>query len=211
VNNLFRKTNGLRSNRLVLLAVIAGVIALVSGCTSGTPIRTSSQADYPVLPEPDFITTVPLSLSEQVTGASLIVDATVARVLPDETVPLNVDPNSPEGQINAKIGADPTTITYGVISFRVGQVLKGTAAQTVTMKISPLARDCSPDFQPGDRLVLMLAKSANGDYFSVAIQDAYWYVASDLRVYPAVVTDQLRQYSGTTLASFEASVKNVRG
>jgi len=198
-----------RVRRLWIGVGLVAALGLLAGCGSA-PMRTSAQSDYPVLPEPDFVTTVPTTLAQQATDATLIIDATVAKVLPNETVKVNLDPNSPEGKINQKTGTGATTVTYGVISLKVGDVLKGSADQSITMRISPLALDCAPQFKAGDRLMLFLAKNLNGDYFSVSLQDAYWYIASDSRVYPAVVTDQLRQYSGITLKAFEADVKAAR-
>jgi len=197
----------LKSHHSVLWAMtIAGVMVLVAGCSS---VRPSSQSDYPVLPEITTVLEIPTSLADQVNTASLIIEATVLQRLPDEEAPLNIDPDSPEATIAAKQGIDGNSATFGAVSFKVNKVLKGTAADAITMKISPFALGSVPDFQPGDRMILFLAPNINGDYFSVALQEAYWYVAADSKVYPAVATDQLKQYSGESLSKFKSAITSI--
>ena len=196
-----------KSHHSVLWAMtIAGVTILAAGCSS---VQPSSQSDYPVLPKIVNVIEVPTSLADQVNTASLIIDATVLQRLPDEEAPLSIDPDSPEATIAAKQGTDGYSATFGAVSFKVNKVLKGTAADTVTMKISPFALGSVPDFQPGDRMILFLAPNINGDYFSVALQEAYWHVAADSKVYPAVATDQLKQYSGEGLGAFKSAINSI--
>jgi len=200
----------------VLAATFGGLLcvaALLAGLTihsSTASVPPSSQSDYPVLPDPAWATTVPMSLEDQVKTATLIVDATVAQVLPNETRPLPVEPGSAEDRIDAKIGNTQPTATFGRITVTVNEVLKGQADHSIVMEISPFALDCSPDFAPGDRMVLFLFQDDAGRYFSVSLQDAYWYVARDARVYPAVLTDQVKAYSGNGLGPFKSAINAIK-
>ncbi|MDR0285364.1 MAG: hypothetical protein LBI33_10830 [Propionibacteriaceae bacterium] len=154
--------------------------------------------------------TLPTTLTDQVRLSSLIVDATVKRVLPAEPRVINIVPGSAEAQINAKTGGSETTAAFGEIEFTVNEVLKGDAGESLVMDISPLADGCAPEFTPGDRFVLFLFQNDEGHLFSVALQDAYWYVAKDARVYPAVVTDQLKTYSGKGLGPFKSAINAIK-
>ena len=123
-----------------------------------------------------------------------------------------VPPGSPEEAINDKSGTgdDSSTFPLGAIRLKVNDVLLGSVGDEVIMYISPFAIDAAPDFKPGDRLMFFLFKNVSGKYFSASFQDAYYYVSKDSRVYPAVVTDQLKQYSGKGLGPFKSSVNAIK-
>ena len=174
---------------------------------SGPP---SSQSDYPVLPDPPSAQSIQSTLADQVTWADIIVDATVIQQMPDvaKTIVLSPSTQSKLDQITG--GTDSTSYTFGAIEFSVNETLAGDIGSPFVMLISPSAEGCVPTFAPGDRMVLFLYQSPDGSYFSVALQDAYWYVAKDQKIYPAVVTDKLKEYSGKGLGPFKSQINQIK-
>jgi len=171
----------------------------------------SSQSDYPALADIRTVSSFPSTLADQVEWADVIVDATVVQVLPDRVNTYVPEPGSAEEQINQKIGnTAPIIITLGAVQFTTNDVLKGTVSSPFTMTISDLAKGCVPDWQPGDRMLLFLTADTDGTFYSVSLQDAYWYVAKDQKIYPAVVTDKLKEYSGKGLGPFKSEINQIK-
>ena len=197
-------------SRFLALGVLI-LVTTLTGCATDTVVEPSNQSDYPVLPDIGWVDSIPTPLSDQVAEATLIVDATVTQVKSNKTEILHLDPNSPEGIIAEMSGQGlEQSLTFGFVDFEVSKVLKGTARTNLTMKISPVALGAVPDFQPGDRFILLLRENPDGDLFSVRLQEAYWYVAKDSKVYPSVLTDELKQYSGTDLSSFKSDIETMQ-
>ena len=121
---------------------------------------------------------------------------------------------APDGQaekaIAKKTGQGDQVLTFGAIRFKVNEILLGSCDNELTLSISPFAIDSSPNFRPGDRMILFLFQDLSGNYFSVSMQDSYYYVAKDSKVYPAVVSDQLKQYSGQGLGPFKSSINALK-
>jgi len=157
-----------------------------------------------------MVSVVSVPLDAQVRYAGLIVDATVAEVLPDVTETVTLEPGSAEAQIQAKQGLPATAVlTSGRVEFTVNDVWKGASGRTVVLRIPPIGLDSVPDFQPGDRFVLLLQRYDDTLYGPAGLPDGFWYVAPDLRVYPAGLTPDLQQYSGAGLPALKSTVKAI--
>jgi len=203
--------------RTAIVAILGGVVAAallaapLVHVAQSAPVPASSQDDYPVLPAPALAMTIPTSLTDQIATATLVVDATVKQVLPDVTKTVDVKPGSAEDMANQKAGhTGSDTVTFGAVAFTVNDVLLGSIGSSLVMEISPYAMGCVPDFRPGDRMVLFLYQPSDGSYRSVSMQDSYWYVAKDQKVYPAVVTDKLKEYSGKGLGPFKSQINQIK-
>ena len=49
-----------------------------------------------------------------------------------------------------------------------------------------------------------------GDYVMTSSQSGYYYLAADNKVYPARVTEALKETSGMSLGEFKRQVKNAK-
>ncbi len=198
-----------------LLGVACIIIGLGVLITGGVLLynhfaHTSSQSDYPTLPLPKFADTIDLSLSDQVINSNLIVDATVANVLPEETRKYNPQAGTAEAKIYEKQGINESEYTLRPIEITINETLKGTNnSKTITMYIMPFGLDCSPNFKKGDHMIFMLRKNGDGGYNSVSLQDSYYYIAADNKVYPALVTDLTKTQSGKNLNDFKNDIKSL--
>ena len=81
-------------------------------------------------------------------------------------------------------------------------------SKQILMYIKNIQIDCSPDFQPGDRLIFMLSEYKDG-YASPLTQSGFYYVAADDKIYPAKLTEPLRSYSGQSLSSFKSEIHSL--
>lgn len=193
----------------ILIFVLAAAITVSVFALNAR--HSSSQSDYPTLPEPQNAETIVTSLGDQVKASSLIVDATVAEVLPDETREFTPEKGSVDEKIFAENGMQSAKYTVRPIKLNIVSTMKGKSdGETVTLYIPPAGLDCAPQFKKGDRLVFMLSSYADG-YTGTTLQDGYYHVSADSKIYPAVVTDQLKAQSGRKLDDFENEIKTLAG
>lgn len=200
-------------NAVIVCSVIVMSAAVLAGfgrSASGNDRRTSRQSDYPDLPEPGLVCEQPASLSDQVQDASLIADATVLRVLEEEEREYVPEKGSTEEAIYKKAGAAKDIYTVRPIELNINETLKGHPKdKKIMMYIPPVALDSSPAFKSGDRLVFMLNPYIDGGYSSVTMQDGYYYVSEDDRIYPAKVTELLQKESGKKLKDFRSEIRKL--
>jgi hypothetical protein len=198
----------------------AAVVLCAAVITCATPLHTlfgktpflsakaSKQSDYPVLPVPAQADTVNLSLNTQVSASSLVVDATVVNVLDETTEKYTPESGTFEANVNKKLDKTYSEFKERPVVLKINDTLKGTpSSQTITMYIGPFALDCSPAFKTGDRLVFMLAYGS-GEYYATTLQQSYFYISDDNKIYPAVPTDKLKGYSGDNVDDFKQEIKS---
>jgi len=203
-------TSKLKKSILICMVAFMG-IAIMTAC-GHDKLGSSHQSDYPTLPPPALISEVPLGLSDLVRESSLIVDATVSRVLQDEELEFVPKKGSTDEKLSKKAGMTKDKFTVRPIELRINETLKGHAEEEgkkIMMYITPVALEISPKFKEGDRLVFMLNPYSRGGYTAVALQDGYYYIAEDERIYPANLTQQLKKESGKTLKDFKKEIKSL--
>ena len=190
--------------------IILGAAILLGIFLLHRPIKTSSQSDYPTLPAPALADEAETSLSDQVSDSDLIVDATVVKVLPDETRIFKPQRGTAEVQLYAEQGISGSPLQLRPVELKINRVLKGGSGEkNITMYILPMGLDCSPDFKTGDRLVFMLRKYIVGGYSPAELQSGFYHIAADNRVYPAVVNNLLKDQSGRSLSDFENDIRSL--
>lgn len=173
-----------------------------------TKIKKSSQSDYPTLSVPAQVECVTLGLNELVAGSSLIVDATVVEVLPDEKKEYN--PDSSVSQAYAKRGVFQTQYTVKPVVLHINQVIKGNLTdKEITMYLAPVQIDCAPKFKTGDRLVFMLNPYVIGGYSPSTCQQSYYYVSNDNKIYPALLSNESKNISGMSLNNFVSNINSI--
>ena len=170
-----------------MLPLVVGA-CLLAGC-AGAPVEASAQSDYPILCAPFNVLSLAQTLEEQVAAASVIVEATVVDWLPYETRTIS-----------------GSGVVFGFVRFEATSTLKGHISREFTITIASAVVHCTPNFAPGDKFMLFLVQDDTGEWYSVGLQDAYWYIAADNKVYPAVLTDELMRYSGTSLSGFKQAI-----
>ena len=192
------------------LAIGAGATwALWPAPQQAPAVKPSSQDDYPILPIPPTMQIRSTSLEEQVGMTTLIIDATVAEVKPVETRVFVPEGGTGEKAIYDKQGIGSSTYQVQPIYLTVNEKLMGTDdSKQILMYIKNIQIDCSPDFQPGDRLIFMLSEYKDG-YASPLTQSGFYYVAADDKIYPAKLTEPLRSYSGQSLSSFKSEIHSL--
>ena len=203
----------MKRNAVIVCSVILVSAAILAGSgrpASGNDRRTSSQSDYPELPTSGLVCEQPASLSDQIQESSLIVDATVSRVLEDEEREYVPEKGSAEEKMFKKAGTTRDQFTVRPIELNINETLKGHPKdKKIMMYIPPVALESSPAFKTGDRLVFMLNPYIDGGYSSVTMQDGYYYVSEDDRVYPAKVTELLQKESGKKLKDFRSEIRKL--
>ncbi|HIS68149.1 MAG TPA: hypothetical protein IAA58_02100 [Candidatus Gallacutalibacter stercoravium] len=194
---------------LALAVGVGATWALWPAPQQAPAVKPSSQDDYPDLPDPALAEIRPTSLAEQVGFSTLIVDATVAEVKPVETRVFVPEGGTGEKAIYDKQGIGSSTYQVQPIYLTVNEKLMGTDdSKQILMYIKNIQIDCSPDFQPGDRLIFMLSEYKDG-YASPLTQSGFYYVAADDKIYPAKLTEPLRSYSGQSLSSFKSEIHSL--
>jgi hypothetical protein len=162
----------------VLCAIIFGFGTIL--VCSMLLYHSSRQSNYPILLTPTAVATIDTSLDDQVSASSLIVDATVVNVLPDEVREYIPQKGSAEAKIYQKRGISETQYSIRPVKLKVNDTLKGEGAdQTITIYLTPAELDCSPNFKAGDRMVFMLTQYIGGGYTATTLQDGYYYVSAD--------------------------------
>ena len=174
--------------------------------------KGSKQSDYPTLPMPAQFEERYVGVDRLVQDSTLIVDATVEKVLPEETRKDTPESGSFEAKVDAKLGKSGSEYRVRPVMLNIRETLKGKASSDqITMYIPPMALDCSPNFKKGDRLIFMLSEYPGGGYAALTTQQAYFHVSSDSKIYPAVVNDKLKGESGKSLRDFENEIKKLAG
>ena len=176
---------------LALAVGVGATWALWPAPQQAPAVKPSSQNDYPELPIPGLIHLRPTSLVDQVDLSTLIVDATVAEVKPIEN----------------RVSITPYQVQP--IYLTVNEKLMGTDdSKQILMYITNIQFGCVPDFQPGDRFILLLCEYEDG-YQTMAIHEGFFYVAADDKVYPASVTEKMRSHSGQSLNGFKSEIHSL--
>lgn len=169
---------------------------------------SSCQSDYPKLPDSTLLS-VSSSLEDQIKTSALVVDATVKEVLPDETRTYTPESGTGVAILYSENDMSGSEYTVKPVILQINDTLKGKSAdKEIKMYLTPAELSCSPDFKSGDRLMFMLTKYQEG-FTSTTIQDAYYYIAADEKVYPAELTDKLKEYSGMGLQKFKQKIKSL--
>ena len=189
--------------------LVCVTILTISFMHNSIPSRVSSQSDYPILPKPTQLDSIPADLNKLVSVSELVVTGTVKEVLPVEDYNYTPGQGTAEAAIASKTGNSNEVLKIQPVTLQVDDVLKGTKpAGELKMVIMPYAMGYSPNFQAGQKMVFFLVyNSAYKAYNAVDPQQGYYYIASDKRVYPAVVTDKNKDTSGVIFNDFKSRVK----
>ncbi len=204
----------------IAACLCAGVL-LLGGAGAGIgrwaylrSIPPSSQSDYPVLPEYDLFSSEPVTDLERLsTYSDLVVVATVDEVYPPQTVTYTPPKDSNEAVILEKQGIQNISSDKTRVDVKVNQVLRGRESRKVISVWRHTEYEyLDPDLKKGDTMILFLYHSAlmEGDYVMTSSQSGYYYLAADNKVYPARVTEALKETSGMSLGEFKRQVKNAK-
>lgn len=176
-------------------------------------IPPSSQSDYPVLPEYDLFSSEPVTDLERLsTYSDLVVVATVDEVYPPQTVTYTPPKDSNEAVILEKQGIQNISSDKTRVDVKVNQVLRGRESRKVISVWRHTEYEyLQPDLKKGDKMILFLSSFDLVDgYVMYSSQSGYYYLAADNKVYPARVTEALKETSGMSLGQFKQRVKNAR-
>ncbi|MCI9274060.1 MAG: hypothetical protein HFE39_08945 [Clostridiales bacterium] len=192
-----------KRKKLILMISLALGIVLLSALfiIPNLTTHSSSQSDYPALPHPTLVATYETTLEEQLDSADFVIDATVMEVKPEVQTTYTPEKGSAEEKLQEK-GVDYTSRKLP-IALAVNEVCQGEySSDTITIYISAFAIDCIPDFQPGDRALFLLKKFGE-EYGTVTLQESFFYIADDQKVYPANYTESLKETSGMRLSQWK--------
>lgn len=172
-------------------------------------IKKSSQSDYPPLTYPALVDYLPVDINELVTGASLIIDATVIQVMPYQKI--TYTPKDPgESEIYEKRGITSTQFNVRPIELQLNEAIKGSVSgDKIQMYLTPSQIDGSPNFKSGDRMIFMLCPYVLGGYVPSTVQESYFYIAADQKVYPALFNNETKRFSGENLNDFINEIKRL--
>ena len=139
---------------LILLSLIVGIGICLSFMPNG-----SKRSDQPVLKPSSFYSingqwTTELLLEK----SDIVVEATVEKVNPVETIAHYPAANSAEAMVLQKDGKSHYDIPVQRIELKVDDYIIGNGEQHIIMPIVSLNLESCPDFKPGDRFVLALNK-----------------------------------------------------
>lgn len=194
-----------------------GLAVLVLCCTVGLSLAvtavsntnaSSSQGDYPVLPQgPASSNIMDFNLGMMSFLSDSIVVAQVQELLPQQDSE-RADNSSPlDFLFQNQLGGKEKPQEFPV-KLKIEKNIKGDAQRG---QVITLARTGSLEYQPklhdGDRMVLFLQRDKDGQYTVLAPQHAYFYVAQDEKVYPALLTSDLQETSGMKVNAFAREVK----
>ena len=203
----------------IAACLCAGVL-LLGGAGAGIgrwaylrSIPPSSQSDYPVLPEYDLFSSEPVTDLERLsTYSDLVVVATVDEVYPPQTVTYTPPKDSNEAVILEKQGIQNISSDKTRVDVKVNQVLRGRESRKVISVWRHTEYEyLQPDLKKGDKMILFLSSFDLVDgYVMYSSQSGYYYLAADNKVYPARVTEALKETSGMSLGEFKRQVKNAK-
>lgn len=177
-------------------------------------IPPSSQSDYPVLPEYDLLSSERVTDLERLSAYSdLVVVATVDEVYPPQTVTYTPPKDSNEAAILEKQGIQNISSDKTRVDVKVNQVLRGSESRKVISVWRHTEYEYfQPDLKKGDKMILFLYHSSlmEGDYIMTSSESGYYYLAADNKVYPARVTQALKETFGMSPGEFKRQVKNAK-
>lgn len=203
----------MKKTKIATICASVVIVGIASLLIAHSLTRASAQSDYPKLSAPasiSFAGSPDTTLTQQVSNSKLVVDATVVKVLPDETRVFTPEKGSGEAKIYKKKGISSSTYTVRPVELKINDTLKGSSkSDTITMYLTPVEMDSSPDFKTYKHLVFMLSDYISGGYTPTTLQDGYYYISDDNKVYPAVNSNKLKTYSGVTVDDFKRDIKNI--
>ena len=195
---------------LVVAVVVLICAAVVIVQMNKLPPRVSAQSDYPVLSTPaqaDFIT---VDLKSLTTEADLVFVGTVKKVSGAEEHQYTPKKGTADYEIWHKSGISVVHYQTKTITLEINEIYKGKEIhKEIKMVIGPAMIDCSPDFKTGQKMIFFLThNSVDNNYDELGINQCFYYIASDSRVYPAAVFKENKDTSGMALRDFKAKVKS---
>lgn len=191
---------------MIILALGIGTLAILN-IFGEHGAKPSSQADYPVLPEPQVMASFILFDLKQMTDYSdLVIQGTVSSILPAKTETFLPTDNTVDGEMLRKAGSKGYTITKYPAAITVDTVLKGEVIdKEIILNQFDMTIDAVPVLKEGTKMLFFLNKINDG--YKQTTMDGYYYVAADDKVYPARLTDELKNTSGMDLNRFIEEVK----
>lgn len=199
-----------KSKRRLVVFISIGITILLIGALALWVflIPHSKQSDYPELSHPSLVLTIDTTLEEQMQATDLAINATVVEVKAEETKQYIPEKGSAEEKIQQKNGTD-FTFRMLPIELKINEVLAGDfSSDTITIYISPFAIDCIPEFKPGDQAVFLLTDYGD-TYGPTTLQDSFFYIAKDNKVYPANYTEALKKTSGIRLSDLKTMIQEA--
>jgi hypothetical protein len=209
---IMKTTNTLIVIIFITLIFIGTVFTVSCSQSKESDQLSSNQSDYPILPDADgFVSFIRADSLEMLnSGSDLVIKGSIADVLPKEVKKIIPDPNSAEAKIIEKTGQKEIIVESYPIMIEVEDVIKdaGELVQTeITLYISSLIVDACPKFKTGDKFVFFLSKKKTAvGYVPMGPHDGFFYYAFDNKVYPAEVTEGLKNTSGMDYKSFRAQI-----
>jgi hypothetical protein len=208
------KTRG----QLIIMITIAFFcfcsLYIISAQHGGLTRLSSSQSDYPILPEGDGLLSFERieRLETLCFRATLIIKGEIIERLPKVTKTIIPAPGSPESKNVDKAKLDAYLAESYPIRILIEDVIKGSgesAGSKIQLMVSAMIIDACPDMQKGDGFVFFLYKQTTTDnYVQVGLHDGYFYYAADNKVYPAEVQPYLANTSGMGYADFKKLIQN---
>ncbi|MGI5895529.1 MAG: hypothetical protein ACOX6U_01105 [Oscillospiraceae bacterium] len=163
--------------------------------------RGSKQSDFKLFDNPPMASVGAVSFEDQMEETQIIADVTVKQLLPDVTrqyIPTEYE--------ETELGMLPFEYTVKRVELTVNETWAGAENETLIMTISPVASFCVPDFNIGDRFVMILNPYDEG-YGLVSIISSCFYVAGDEKVYPGTLQQPMTRVSGMDLTSFKQELQ----
>lgn len=191
---------------LIVCSCLVAVGILIIGISSLIPRNSSSQSDYPTLPQPGAATTVyyTTNMEEAYSFCDLIIQGTVSEVRPPYTKII-----SPNGAITDKAGSSGTEMTVYEYKLRVDDLLLGQPASDEITLVRGLYADAEPPLAKGDSMIFLLEYHKDkGTYVAVYPHEGYYYIAADNKVYPAEKNTVTARTSGMDLNAFKQEIRD---
>lgn len=197
---------------LVLLCLVAVIYAVLSASPPASLDEerlNELRSKYPLYEEdPPLIDMRKPKLEDLVKRADAFILAEVTEVLPDYTVELITDSDTPEGKLYEKWKEYGMQNTASFMQFKVRVIEDITAESSgkegilgdIVIAMNAQFRGYTPEPEPGMRIVTPVAKGEgkhDGKYFYSKY--GFYYVTDDNYVLPAYVEDDGYEFSGKTL------------
>jgi hypothetical protein len=176
-----------------------------------TVVKATKQSDYPALPYLDNQSIYSFSSLEELTqNTDLIIVGTVDNILPSVTNVYIPEKGTPEYEIGMKNGQTKYEVTWIPVKIKINDILKGkTIENEVVLYRYAGNLYAEPQLSPGDKLIFFLEKDDDiKGYSIISPHEGFFYVASDDKVYPAEVTEGLKNMSGMSLGKFKKYVRS---
>jgi len=177
-------------------------------------------AKYPVYEwNPPYITIKEPKIEEVFRGADAVIVGVVKEVLPEYSVNLIYDSNTPEGQIYEKSKGDGVRTSASFLQYRVhviGDITEKMfkndelTVQDIIIAVSSELKGYVPEPEPDMVIVTPVTKgkgSHEGRYFFSKY--GFYYVTEDGYVLPAYVEDEEYKFAGRKLSYLKKKVKEI--